>query len=94
MPFCLELPFKLVGVAAGWTGAADDDKFVLLPFNKTGFGGILSTGVDGVLPPNPDTVEPCGVLSDGRLACDGLEGARVPLAGASRLVERLMISLP
>jgi hypothetical protein len=84
----------LVGaeVGGGLGGAVDDDTLVELPFDMTGFGGIPPTGVEGELPPNPETVDPCGVLRDGRFAAFG--GANVPRGAASKFVERLMMSLP
>lgn len=50
---------------------------------------------DGDAPGNPDAVEPWGVCKDGRLELVGwFGGARLPGGGASRLVERFMISFP
>jgi len=51
---------------------------------------------DGGAPGKPDAVEPWGVCKDGRLELLGwlFGGAKLPGGGASRLVERFMMSFP
>ena len=56
--------------------------------------GCTGRGTGDAAPGNPDT-DPWGVLlKEGRLALAGFEGARLFRGGASKLVDRLIMSFP